>query len=152
MRAMALIVMEPGSAWPKYINRRAVDIVALGQPCDETPRDLARKACERVARLTRAPELAILACNADVHDEATERRVTILRSLLLAVNPRAGHVVLCTGRDASPDLRAQLLALVAALRESLFGSSASVSVRFDAGEPLRRPHRPRRQVQDHAGL
>jgi hypothetical protein len=133
MRSVALVVMEHGSAWPGGVNQWDVDVVAFGPP-HGVPHERVRRACERSARQGRVLELAVLACNAEAHEEAIGRRAATARSLVAAVLPaRSGRVILSACRDAAPSLRDQLIGLAGTLTESLRGSSASVSVHFDAG-------------------
>jgi hypothetical protein len=133
MRSLALVVMETGSAWPDHVNQSNMDVVAIGEPfC--LARELAREVCERVARLERAPELAVLACNAETNDRAMDRRVTIARNLLSVLQLRTGHFVLSACRIVGPALTAQLIRIAATLNESLYGE-ACVTVRFDGLKP-----------------
>jgi hypothetical protein len=129
--------METGSAWPDHVNQSNMDVVAIGEPFG-LARELAREVCERVARLGRAPELAVLACNKEIHDRAIERRVTIARNLLSVLRLRTGRFVLSACHVVGPALSAQLTGIAATLNESLCGHSACVSVRFDSPGPFDR--------------
>jgi hypothetical protein len=144
MRAIALVVTEPGSDWPLHDNREELDVVAFGQPRDEPDEALLRRICEQSGRP--GYTLAVLACNSDTDEEAMSRRAGLLRALLTRVTLAAsGRVVLAASGGASAELRNQLLGLAGALFEGSGTGAVSVSVSFGDRIAMQRPdplHRP----------
>jgi hypothetical protein len=128
MTTTAMIVMEPGSAWPGQVGNCA-NLVAFSQGCD----DLLRGTQERLVALSRnkqAVRVAVLACNAATGG-AAGNRAQLARTLLGAVaRTTCGRLVLSTGGPTSRELLQELLALAESLAEELRGTTATVSLRF----------------------
>ena len=127
--SVALVVMEPGSAWPGHVGDEETLVVLRSDG------DLVASARERLAALERARQhvrVALLACNGAVDSASTLRRASIAGDLLAAVSrARSGRLVLTApSARASRSFRQQLLSLVGSLTDRLRGTSATVTLKL----------------------
>ena len=127
MATLALVVMEPGAAWPGQIGD-STDLVAFS-PCE----DLLQRTERKLSALHRDKQnvrVAVLACNS-TGGATTQRRAQLARLLLGAVTSTAcGRLILSASGRASPQLRRDLLALAGQLTDGLRGTTATISVQF----------------------
>jgi hypothetical protein len=131
MASLMLVVVEPGSHWPEFIWEAEHDIVAWSQASGGLDGVVLQRACARAERSGVAPQLAVIACNADADDESIHRRAFTASRLLRAIAHAVdGGLILSAGKGASAALRTGLLGLAMTLGEALRGSSVSVSVRI----------------------
>ena len=129
MTTTAMIVMEPGSAWPGPIGD-FTNLVAFNTGCEE----LLAKAQEKLHSLRRAKlavRVAVLACNMAAGDSVAGPRAQLARLLLSAVaGTTHGRMLLTCGPRPSHSLVQELLALAEALTLDLRGATATVSLRI----------------------
>jgi alkanesulfonate monooxygenase SsuD/methylene tetrahydromethanopterin reductase-like flavin-dependent oxidoreductase (luciferase family) len=134
MGNVALVVMEPGSAWPGPVGDLD-NLVAFG-PNEE---DLLRRTRERLHDLERRNHdvrVAVLACNSTADTEALARRAHVARLLLYAVTRASrGSLLLTVSSGAPLRMRKLLLRLLGTLSRRLHGTTATVSVRFVEASP-----------------
>jgi hypothetical protein len=132
--ALSVVVMEPGSDWPGQVGD-STTLVAFSQGGDE----LLRRTQSRLKALAehhQTVRIAVLACNGETEGPTASRRERIARVLLDAVaSASSGRLIVSANRAASHPLRGHLFALVDALTKALHGSTASVSLRFEAVSP-----------------
>ena len=130
MGVVALVVMEPGSAWPGYVGTPD-DVVAVGYHeglLEKTGQGLEVLRCRG-----RRVRVAVLACNEATDAASVRRRAAVAHALLVAVTAVGfGRLVLSSAEGAPMRLRRELLSLAGALSFGLPGTSATVSVRFGA--------------------
>jgi hypothetical protein len=126
---VSLVVMEPGSEWPRHIGHRS-NLVAFSQRGEK----LLQRTREELHTLRRGQQnvrVAVLACNGETGGEAGGYRAQIARTLLAAVTGTTfGRLVLSASDGVSLGVRQELLALAGALSEQLRGTTATVSLRF----------------------
>jgi hypothetical protein len=126
----ALVVMEPGGAWPYPIGD-STDLVAF-RPAGE---DLLQWTEQKIHVLHRSKQnvrVAVLACNSTAGGAAADRRTQLARMLLGVVTSiTRGRLILSASGRASAQLRRELLALAGQLTDDLRGSTATISLRFN---------------------
>jgi hypothetical protein len=136
MAVVTLIVMEPGSEWPGYVeDSESVVAVAHGDEglLARTRRRLDAMRQERQQDL----RVAVLACNTASDVTSVARRTEIAHELLTAVTEvGSGKLVLAASDRITMQQRCELLSLAGELSQRLRGGTATVSVRF--GETSRR--------------
>jgi hypothetical protein len=129
MTTTAMVVMEPGSAWPGWVGD-SLYVVAFSRGGE----DLVRRTRDRLRALQGHAErvrVAVLACSSTTNPELARDRITLAHALLGAVTTTArGRLILSATRCASAGLRQELLAPTGALTDQLRGTSATVSLRF----------------------
>jgi hypothetical protein len=134
MTALSVVVMEPGSDWPGQVGD-STTLVAFSQGGDE----LLRRTQSRLKALAdhhQSVRIAVLACNGETEGITASRRERIARVLLdVVATASGGRLIVSANRAASHPLREHLFALVGALTKALHGSTASVSLRFEAVSP-----------------
>jgi hypothetical protein len=128
MTTTSLVVMEPGSEWPGQVGD-SMNVVSAPR-CD----DLLLLTRAKLLALERSKQhlhIAVLAVNSVVDAPAALRRAEVARLLLGSVTRCAcGRIVLCASHEAEDELREQLLTLTGALTKDLWGTTATVSLRF----------------------
>jgi hypothetical protein len=127
--SIALVVMEPGSAWPGHVGDEETLVVL------RSDRDMVASARERLATLERARQhvrVAVLACNGAIDHASGIRRAGVAGDLLAAVSRvQSGRLVLTAPpAPASRHLCQHLLWLVGTLTDRLRGTSATVTLRL----------------------
>jgi hypothetical protein len=131
---VSLVVMEPGSEWPRSVGHHS-NLVAFSQKGER----LLQRTQEELAALRRGQQnvrVAVLACNGETGGEAEGYRAQIAHTLLAAVTGTTfGRLVLTASGGASLRVRQELLALAGMLSEQLRGTTATVSVRFTEASP-----------------
>jgi len=127
---VSLVVMEPGSEWPRHMGNHT-NLIAFSQRGEK----LLQRTEEELETLRRGQQnvrVAVLACNGETGGEVDGCRAQIARTLLGAVTRTTfGRLVLSApGGRISLGVRHELLALAGALTEQLRGTTATVSLRF----------------------
>jgi hypothetical protein len=135
MSMVSLVVMEPGSEWPRQVGNHP-NLIAFTQKGEK----LLQRTQEELETLRRGQQnvrVAVLACNGDADGGVDGYRAKIARSLLASVTSTTfGRLVLSAKGGASLRVRQELLALAGTLSEQLRGTTATLSLRFTA--PSRR--------------
>lgn len=140
MGHVSLIVMEQGGAWPGRVGDSENVVAAHGDKETLLPRTLQK--LESLRRRGQHLRIAVLACNAETDGASVARRAEVARELLRAVAAVGfGRLLLSTANGASLQLRHELLGLANALRQTLAGPAATVTVRFGDLESAREPAR-----------
>jgi hypothetical protein len=129
MAMVSLVVMEPGSEWPRHVGHHS-NLVAFSHK-GEKLLQRTREELDALRRSRQNVRVAVLACNGETSGEADSCRAQIARTLLAAVmGTTFGHLVLSAGGSAALRVRQELIALAGTLSEQLRGTSATVSLRF----------------------
>jgi hypothetical protein len=135
--AVRLVVVEDGSDGLDLepTSDAGAQTLLITQTGGERPLDFARRAIRRVWALEREQRIVsvslLLAPRFD--DDATEGRICLVRALMAhsaAVARGASELLFSAGGDLHPDLQAQVLASVEALRQEPNGTSLPITVRF----------------------
>jgi hypothetical protein len=131
---VSLIVLEPGSEWPRHIGHHS-NLIAFSHRGEK----LLQRTKDELETLRRGQQnvrVAVLACNGETGGEVDGCRAQIARTLLAAVTRTTfGRLVLSAGGRASLGVRHELLGLAGALTEQLRGTTATVSLRFIEASP-----------------
>jgi hypothetical protein len=128
MAMVSLVVMEPGSEWPRHVGD-AANLVAFSQDGER----LLLKTREKLEALRRDKQdvrVAVLACNnTETGGTADGCRARVAGTLLAAVSGTTfGRLVLSASDRASLRLRQELLSLTGSLSMQLRGTTATVSL------------------------
>jgi hypothetical protein len=144
MTTTALVVMEPGAAWPGQIGD-SMDLVAFSLGAQDLVQRTERK-LEALQRNKRNVRVAVLACDSSAGSTELDRRAHIARLLLGAMNSTVrGRLILSVGGRSSPQLRQELFTLAEQLTDDLRRTSVTVSLQFTE------PHcAPGRRRSEHA--
>ncbi len=126
MRAVSLVVMEPGSAWPGHVGDTE-NVVAVG-PGIEGLLDRTRHVVDSVRGRHQRVRVAVLACNDATDVASSGRRAEVAHALMNAVATARGRLVLCATERAPSQLRHELMSLAGGLSQSVLGTT--VSLRF----------------------
>ena len=132
---VVLVVMEPGSAWPSWVDGRAGgDTIVVAQARDVPPVELTERVVERLAVLElsgRQATLAVLAVTNWPSEATALARRDIGRALVEHLRQAApGSLILSHSEQANTEARARLLELAGAIARDGGNRTTSVSVRF----------------------
>ena len=135
-----LVVLERGSAWPACVEAcrlRSSETVVLAQGESETPAELARRACRRLAVLQRAgrgvDEAAIAAGDTPAEDLVASR-CAISQAILRGMREAADsdkRLWLVAPERATHRTRRELLGLAGELTREFVDPDLCISVKFD---------------------
>jgi hypothetical protein len=128
-----MVIMESGSQWPAWLDRKGptpTSIELVTQQTTESLAQFARRAVQRLLELDEAPSTGVLVCNGQSGGERMALRGTLLRALVgRASSAGQGQVVLAADGDYAQ--RRDLLGLAARLNEEI-EDDMGVVVRFRA--------------------
>ena len=135
-----LVVLERGSAWPACVQEcrlRSAETVVLAQGESETPAELARRACRRLAVLRQAgrgvDEAAIAAGDTPAEDLVASR-CAISQAIVRGMREAADsdkRLWLVAPERATHRTRRELLALAGELTREFVDPELCISVKFD---------------------
>ena len=139
-RAVSLVVMELGAAWPSWLHQfqsAANNSIVEVQPQHESYFEFVERVKHRLNTLVRRDLVLVKAAivtNTDTGEAATLARQDVARALL-AWGPEFPRELVLTAGDESQistnhPIRHQLISLAGRLCETLQGTDRGVSVRF----------------------
>lgn len=134
---VTLVVMETGSAWPIWAERRlpATSTRVIVQQPDESPAALASRVVDRVEGLVARGHVfgsTIVACGERADSAVMRMRSEVARSILsaYAAGGSAGRVVFAAGQRSNGHARHALAALVGDLLHEWEDTGAVIKLRF----------------------
>jgi hypothetical protein len=143
-----LIVQEAGAALPppdSVPEASRSERLLVAQHRTEPDTELVVRTTRQLALLGRnhqAASAAVLAVGSPRTGSATASRELVARSLLRHLAESDGGELVLFARDASPELRHDVMTLASALVPALAGTHVRVRVRFDAEPAATRARRP----------
>jgi hypothetical protein len=143
-----LVVLERGGVWPECVEQcrlRTSETVVLAQGDSETPSQLARRACRRLAALRetgRGVEGAAIAAGDTTDQALVASRCSISQAILRGMREATDsgkRLWLVAPERANHGTRQELLALAGELTSEFLDPELTISVKFDgaAQAPLR---------------
>lgn len=133
---LTIVVMESGSLWPTWLNSPQGEhgsSTVQAQMHDESPVEFSTRVVGRVheGQFSARISFAVLVWNDDMSGTALGSRFRIARAIVQAMRDVEGAEILVSAPSGADDSRQQeLMALLAALCESLSDANVSLSVRF----------------------
>lgn len=152
-----LVVLERGAAWPACVEdcrlrTGTADTVVLAQSEDESPCELAQRACKRLASLLasgRGLQTAAIAAGDATDLDVLASRCAISQAVLRGMRQAtdAGKQLwLVAPQRASHGTRHQLMALAGTLTSGHGDPELSISVQFPAGDKPMQPSKTEKLV------
>jgi hypothetical protein len=138
-----LVVLERGGCWPECIEEcrwRDASTVVLAQGEDETPSELAQRACRRLARLMasgRGLRGAAIATNRELDDDVNASRCAISQAVIQGMRQATDtekKLWLVAPEQAPQQTRHELMGLAGTLTSGLTGPDLSISVKFPGSD------------------
>jgi len=128
----SMVVMEVGAIFPPFVaeyQKSAPNSLVEVQTTSESPAQFAQRVIRKLELVNGDLRVAIVAANAETHEDSAAARYRIARALLRVMAKRgSGEIVLTS--DATDDVRQALFALAGTLCEDLRGTDLGVRVRF----------------------
>jgi len=135
-----LVVLERGGVWPACVEQcrlRTSETVVLAQGDGETPSQLARRACRRLAVLRqsgRGVDGAAIAAGDTTDQDLVASRCAISQAILRGMREATDsgkRLWLVAPERANHGTRQELLALAGELTSEFLDPELSISVKFD---------------------